>query len=140
MGIKDVFPQRDSIVIFTIKDDGKRDYGNTVYLQDDLGNRFCYCHLDWFANMKAGDKIPAEEVFAEIGETGYCPSGPHLHYGMFKPGNGYMGALTAIDPTEYIQKYGYPCKTAITNEYGSKYCNPKLPGHEGIDFSSWRQK
>ena len=49
-----------------------------------------------------------------------------------------MGASTAIDPTNYIEKYGYPCRTKITNPYGSKKCNPKLKKHEGIDFSSYR--
>lgn len=135
--IKDVFVQRYSKVLFTIEDDGKRAYGNTVYTEDDLGNRFMFGHLDWFA-CKKGDILTPWEAFAGIGETGYCPSGAHLHWGMFEPGNGYMGASTAIDPTLYLKKYGYPCNTIVTNHFGSKICNPKLDGHEGIDFSSWR--
>ena len=138
MGIKDVFCQRKSKVLLTIKDDGKRAYGNTVYTEDDLGNRFIFAHLDFF-NVEQGDIIEPWETFAEIGETGYCPSGSHLHWGMFPKGSGYMGASTAIDPTLYLKKYGYPCNTQITNNFGSKICNPKLKGHEGIDFSGWKE-
>lgn len=136
--IKDVFAQRLSKVLLVIQEDGKRDYGNTVYYQDDLSNRFMVAHLDWMA-CKAGDILKPWETFAGIGDTGFCPSGAHLHYSMFPVGNGYMGARSAIDPTLYIKKYGYPCNTLITNPYGSLKCNPKLKGHEGIDFSSWRE-
>lgn len=138
MGIKDVFVQRECKVLYALKDDGKSEYGNRVYVKDDLGNRFMFGHLDWFA-CKAGDALKPWETFAEIGETGYCPSGSHLHLSMFDKSEGYMGASTTVDPTLYIKKYGYPCNTLITNEFGSKICNPKLKGHEGIDFSSWRE-
>jgi len=137
MGKKDVFPQRRMTILCTIADGGGREYGNTVYGQDDLGNRFIFAHLDWFS-VKEGDIVPAWETFAEIGDTGY--GGAHLHWGMFLPGNDLseLRASNAIDPTNYLMDYGYPCRTIITNPYGSKICNPKLDKHEGIDFSAWR--
>ena len=138
MGIKDVFCQRKSKVLHVIKDDGVRAYGNTVYTEDDLGNRFIFAHLDW-VSVKPGDTIEPWEAFAGIGDTGYSPNGPHLHWGMFPKGAGYMGASTAIDPSLYLKKYGYPCNTEMTNPFGSEICNPKLKGHEGIDFSGWRE-
>lgn len=59
---------------------------------------------------------------------------------MFEPGNDLVDlrASNVIDPTLYLNKYGHPCNTIITNPFGSDKCNPKLPGHEGIDFSSYR--
>lgn len=139
MSIRDVFPQRKCKVLCVIPDDGKREYGNTVYLEDDLKNRFLFAHLDWFA-VKVNDIIEPGGVFAEIGATGYCPSGAHLHWGMFPPGGsfGELRASNVIDPTKYLREYGAPCRTIVTNCFGSKKCNPKLKGHEGIDFSSWR--
>ena len=138
MGIKDVFTQRECKVLYALKEDGKSPYGDRVYVQDDLGNRFLFAHLAWFACAQ-GDILKPWETFAEMGETGYCKSGAHLHLSMFDDSDSFMGAEEAIDPTLYIKKYGYPCNTRITNEFGSKHCNPKLDGHEGIDFSSWRE-
>lgn len=135
--MKEVFCQRDSIILLVIPDDGKRPYGNTIYTQDDLENRFVYAHLDEIF-VKKGDKVNAGDFIGTIGDTGYCPSGAHLHWGMFPKGKGYMGASTAIDPTGYLLKYGTPCFTAVTNLFGSDISNPSLKKHEGIDFSSWK--
>ena len=136
MGIKDVYAIRDCTVICTIRDDGKRDYGNTVYLEDQDGYKTVCCHLDWFS-VKEGDKLKAGDVFGEIGETGYC-KGAHLHFGLFHTWCELkdLRGSNAIDPMPYISKFGYPCKTKITNKFGSNIHNPKLKYHEGIDFSA----
>lgn len=79
-------------------------------------------------------------MFAQIGSTGYCPSGAHLHWDMYLPGNDLaeLRALNTIDPTNYLEENGHPCNTIVTNPFGSDKCSPKLLHHEGIDFSSYR--
>lgn len=146
MGIKDVWAVRDCTVICVKYDDGKRAYGNTVYLEDEDGNKTMYAHLDWIA-VKVGQRLKRWDVFAEIGDTGYCPSGAHLHTGRWLPSCEELFSYTAIDPLSYFEKYGFPCHTRITNYFGSRHFNDKkknedgetsLKSHEGLDFSSWR--
>lgn len=103
---------------------------------------FIFAHLDWFS-CKVGDIIKKHEVFAGIGDTGYSPSGAHLHTGMFPKDSELkdLRGVNAIDPMDYYLEYGYPCNTVITNPYGSKHFNngkdSDLTKHEGVDFSSW---
>ena len=142
MGIKDIWAVRDSTVLFTGSYEDGSPYGNRVYIEDDVtGEILLYGHLDWFA-VKAGDKLLKGDVFAEIGATGYCPSGAHIHMGMFKSGTplSKCWAKNAIDPLPYFKKYGYPVHTIITNYYGSKIHGKGIKKHEGVDFSSWRKR
>jgi len=125
-------------VMIAKNDDGK-DYGNRVYLKHDDGYISMYAHLQSI-EVVGGQILLDGEEFGDIGASGYCPSGAHLHFSLFAPDADKLYASETIDPTDYLIKNGYPCDTIITNPYGSQYCNPKLKGHEGIDFSSWRLK
>ena len=126
----------ESKILVVKKDDGT-DYGNRVYLSHSDGYISMYGHLKDVSHLSNGQKLSDKEEFAEIGDTGFCPSGAHLHYSLFAPGTAKLYAKYAIDPVQYLREKGYPTKTKITNNYGSKICNPKLDGHEGFDFSSW---
>ena len=128
----------DSVVIVATHEDGT-DYGNRVYLKHSDGYISMYGHLKTF-DVVVGQELKSGTEFAEIGSSGYCPSGAHLHYSLFSPNTPKLYAEYTIDPTPYINRYGNPCDTVITNYYGSKECNPKLDGHEGVDFSSYRVK
>jgi murein DD-endopeptidase MepM/ murein hydrolase activator NlpD len=127
---------RKSMVLFSKPDDGK-DYGNRVYLQHDDGHVSMYAHLESI-NVKTGQTLNPGDIVGEIGDTGYCPSGSHLHYSLFPIDCPSLFAANTCNPTKYLEANGYPCDTEITNHYGSNTCNPRLSGHEGIDFSSWR--
>jgi len=129
---------KDSIVLVAKPDNGT-DYGNRIYLKHDDGFISMYGHLKHF-DIVVGQELKAGEEFAEIGSSGYCPSGAHLHYSLFAPGTPKLYASNTIDPSGYLRQHGYPCDTVMTNPYGSPHCNPKLDGHEGIDFSSYRLK
>ena len=126
---------RKSKILYVKPDDGT-DYGNRVYLLHDDGYISMYAHLKSVDHLLQGDILQDGECFAEIGGTGYCPSGPHLHFSLFAPNTDGLYASNTIDPVEYLRKNGYPTTTKITNNYGSKFCNPKLEGHEGFDFSA----
>ncbi len=115
------------------------DYGNRVYLKHSDGYISMYAHLDSIA-VKVGQKLFKGDIIGVIGSTGYSPNGAHLHYSLFKPNTKGLFARNTCDPAEYLEQYGYPTKTIMTNPYGSAICNPVLSGHEGIDFSSWRLK
>lgn len=144
MSIKDVWAVRDCTVVCVKHDNGKRAYGNTVYLEDEDGNKTMYAHLDWFA-VKIGHKLKKGDVFAEIGGTGY--GGEHLHTGRWLSECNQLFSYTAVDPLPYFERYGFPCHTRITNYFGSRHFNntkknekgeTSLKSHEGLDFSSWR--
>ena len=129
---------RESKVLSAKKDDGT-DYGNRVYLIHEDGFISMYGHLESI-EVVDGQKLKDGEEFGTIGASGFCPSGAHLHYSLFAPNTKKLYASETIDPKEYLIQNGYPCKTIMTNPFGSPHCNPKLEGHEGIDFSSWRVK
>lgn len=131
-----------SEVIIKIDDDGKRAYGNTIYTKGiNSGQVLMFAHLDRIDVCEKQTLLPGESV-GIIGSTGYCPSGDHLHVSLFKKGETVYFAKNTIDPKEYFIKYGYPCRTIMTNPYGSKHFNDTkdstLKAHEGMDFSSYR--
>ncbi len=123
--------------VIVVKQDDGTDYGNRVYVQDNEGYSLMYAHLDSI-NVSVGDNLDKDDVIGEIGSTGYCPSGAHLHVSLFPVGATSLYAKDAIDPKEYFIKNMRPSRTILTNPFGSKKCNPKLSGHEGNDFSSYR--
>ncbi len=131
-----------SKVIIIIPDDGKRAYGNTVYTKGMESNQvLMIAHLDDI-EVSVGDILQAGESVGHIGNTGYCPSGAHLHTSLFKEGETVYYAKNTIDPKEYFIQYGKPCRTIMTNPFGSKHYNDTkdstLKQHEGMDFSSYR--
>lgn len=123
---------RDCFVLVAKSDNSG--YGNRVYLRDKDGHTIMYAHLESFT-VKNGDKLKAGKEFGVIGGTGYG-TGDHLHLSYFKPGCKILNSKNTSDPMPYIEEYGYPCDTKITNPYGSEICHPKQPFHEGVDFSA----
>jgi len=141
------FVVEPSIAIIIIKDDGFRAYGNTVYTKGlDSGQVLMFAHLDSI-NVQPNQRLEKGDIVGEIGSTGYCSSGAHLHTSLFSKDETSYYARNTIDPKEYYIKYGLPCRTIMTNPYGSKHFNDKaqdkngdqsLKAHEGNDFSSYR--
>lgn len=131
-----------SKVIIIFEDDGKRAYGNTVYAKGLItGKVLMFAHLDSIS-VVVGQDLEKGDIVGEIGSTGYSPSGAHLHTSLFKKGETAYYAKNAIDPKEYFIEYGKPCRTILTNPYGSPHYNDtkdsSLSKHEGNDFSSFR--
>lgn len=137
-----------SKVIIIKYDDGKRAYGNTVYTKGlKTGRVLMFAHLDSI-DVKMGQYLEAGGIIGDIGSTGYSPSGAHLHTSLFPVGCKAYFAQNAVDPKEYFIQYGHPCRTIMTNPFGSQHYNTtekdestgksKLTQHEGMDFSSFR--
>jgi len=136
-----------SIVIIIIKDNGIRAYGNTVYTRGlESDQVLMFAHLDSI-NVTLNQRLEKGDIIGEIGSTGYSPSGAHLHNSLFSKGETSYYARNTVDPKEYFIKYGNPCRTILTNPYGSPHFNDKaqdkngdqsLTKHEGNDFSSYR--
>ena len=60
-------------------------YGNYVWLQNDAGYRFFYCHLDKLF-VKPGDTVNAQTVLGTVGKTGNAVNTPaHLHFEIHYP-------------------------------------------------------
>ena len=131
-----------SEVIIIIPDDSVRAYGNTVYAKGiQSGQVLMFAHLHTIS-VSVGQTLNSGETVGEMGSTGYSPSGAHLHVSLFDKGETVYYAKNTIDPKEYFIKYGYPCRTILTNPYGSPHYNDTkdstLKKHEGNDFSSYR--
>jgi len=137
--MKRCITQRNCKIICVIPDDGKREYGNTVYTQDDLGNRFLYAHLKEII-VELNQKVRAGGLIGIMGNTGNS-SGPHLHYGMYLPGDSLsdLRGPNAIDPSDYLKENGYPVENGvISNPYGRVFSIEELGiknrKHMGVDF------
>jgi murein DD-endopeptidase MepM/ murein hydrolase activator NlpD len=127
--------------VFLAKPDDGTAYGNRVYIKDTNNQALMFAHLDSIA-VKGGQKLKEGDIIGEIGSTGYSPSGDHLHVSLFPIGAKSFYAKDTVDPKEYSIKNGYPCRTILTNPYGSPHFNntkdSTLKSHEGNDFSSYR--
>jgi murein DD-endopeptidase MepM/ murein hydrolase activator NlpD len=140
----DVYAPLAGTIKYALK--SKSDYGYRIYLETQEGT-FMFAHLESFA-VKEGDVIEAGDTLGVMGSTGYGLEGArHLHMSYFLPTAKKLTAAYATDPTFVLQLAEcYPTNTKVSNGYGSKYCNPKLEKHEGIDFSAvhtiegWKNK
>ena len=128
----DVYSPMKGKVKYTLKT--KSDYGNRLYI--DFGKCIMmFAHLSIFY-VKEGQEVEAGELIGEMGETGYS-EGIHLHISAFSKYTKTLTAKDATDPTYFLQLADYyPTNTKVSNPYGSKYCNPKLKKHEGIDMGT----
>lgn len=122
----------------------KSDYGYRVYIEY-VDCIMMFAHLAEFF-VKEGQEIEAGEMIGLIGATGYGSSA-HLHISAFNKRAPRLTAEFAIDPTFTLKLAPYyPTNSFVSNGFGSKFCNPKLEAHEGIDFSAtkfipnWEQK
>lgn len=73
--------------------------GRSLTIEDDFGNRH---HFDHLSNVKAkvGQRIQPSDVIGITGSTGKNAYGNHLHYEITDKSN------IAMNPTEYMEKYG----------------------------------
>jgi Peptidase family M23/Chitinase class I len=60
--------------------------GNVIRLRHPDGNETQYLHLNRF-RVQQGSTVQKGQVIGEVGSTGRCTTGPHLHY-EFYPGGG----------------------------------------------------
>lgn len=60
-------------------------YGNQVVIQYPGGVTGLYNHLDSFGNIKKGQKVGADDVIGQLGDTGNT-TGPHLDFELVKNG------------------------------------------------------
>lgn len=113
--------------------DLRSDYGRRVYIEYDQCIMM-FAHLEEIY-VKEGDHVEPGQVIGKMGKTGYSPS-IHLHVSQFNKRAPKLTAKYAQDPTFTLKlaEY-YVTNTKVSNGFGSKYCNPKLKMHEGIDFS-----
>ncbi len=108
-------------------------YGYRIYLDTTEGT-LLFAHLASFY-VKEGDILEAGDALGVMGATGFGGA-VHLHISYFLPNSPKLTAEYATDPTFILQLADcYPTNTRVSNGYGSKYHNPKLDKHEGIDFS-----
>jgi murein DD-endopeptidase MepM/ murein hydrolase activator NlpD len=68
-------------------------YGNYVWIQNDAGYRFFYCHLDKLF-VKPGQAVETGTVLGTVGKTGNAATTPaHLHFEIhYPPGHVYACA------------------------------------------------
>lgn len=129
--ILDVYSPLEGVVKFVLKTPS--DYGYRVYVT----YKNCilmFAHLSEIF-VKEGQTVDAGTVLGLMGNTGYGGD-VHLHVSAFNKRAQKLTAEYAMDPTFILKLAKHVCtNTLVSNPYGSKYCNPKLKSHEGIDFS-----
>ena len=126
-------PFEKGTVKYVLKDTNSA-YGRRVYIAYELCI-LMFAHLE-SVNVKEGQEIRGDEVIGTIGNTGYdINSAYHLHVSAFPTNPKKLTAMFTVDPTFFLKLAPFYCtNTLVSNGYGSKYCNPKLKKHEGIDF------
>ena len=112
-------------------------YGYRIYIEHSDGSKAMYAHLEAFY-CKQGDVVIAGQCIGKIGDTGYGlhdKPQKHLHISYFSKSAPKLTAEFSSDPTIWIKLGTYPTNTKVSNPYGSRYHNPTLKKHEGIDLS-----
>ena len=73
--------------------------GKSIYFVSDAGDLYYYAHLDGFADIRAGQSVPAGYVLGYNGSSGNAPEYlPHLHFA-YHPGGG-----GAVNPYSLVKK------------------------------------
>ncbi len=132
----DVYAVEGGKVLYAILDTNSP-YGKRIYIRHNDGSTALYAHLNKIY-VKDGDTIEAGQCIAELGSTGYgLDDAPqkHLHISYFSKSAPKLTAEFTSSPTTWIKLGTYPTNTKVSNPYGSKYHNPVLKKHEGIDLS-----
>ena len=71
--------------------------GNVVWVLGPGGDRHYYAHLDSVADIKAGERILPGAVIGAVGTTGNARgTPPHLHYGIYRRGNGAINPFPLL--------------------------------------------
>lgn len=127
----DVYSPLDGTVKFALKT--VSDYGRRLYIEYD-SCILLFAHLEELY-VKAGDVITAGQLIGKMGTTGFGGD-IHLHISQFNKRAKKLTAEFTTDPTFTLKMAPYyVTNTKVSNPYKSKYHNPKLTFHEGIDFS-----
>jgi murein DD-endopeptidase MepM/ murein hydrolase activator NlpD len=72
--------------------------GNSIYFTSDAGELYYYAHLDSYADVGAGQSVPAGTVIGYNGSSGNAPDWlPHLHF-EYHPGGG-----AAVNPYPLVK-------------------------------------
>lgn len=88
----DIFAKRGTLVLSTtegiVTDVGTNRLGGLVVWVMGPGRQYhYYAHLDRYADVEAGMRIPAGRVLGYVGNTGNAENTPpHLHYGVYEMG------------------------------------------------------
>jgi hypothetical protein len=128
----DIYSPYQGKVKYALKDTNS-DYGKRIYIEYPMVT-LMFGHLNKIF-VKENDIVDAGQLIGEMGNTGYSPS-LHLHVSAFLPRTKELTAKYTVDPTIHLKLAPYwVTNTLVSNPYRSKYCNPKLDFHEGIDFS-----
>lgn len=128
----DIYSPFDGKIKYALRT--KSDYGYRLYIEYDQCIMM-FAHLEDFY-VKEGQEVKAGEVIGKMGNTGYG-SGTHLHVSAFSKRSPKLTAEWAVDPTFYLKlSKVYITNTKVSNPFGSKYRNPKLKIHEGLDFGT----
>ena len=132
----DIYAVEGGVILYAIRDSNSP-YGKRIYLRHNDGSTALYAHLNAIF-VKDGDTIEAGQCISQMGSTGYGlgnKAQKHLHISYFSKSAPALTAEWTSEPSFWIKLNVYPCNTKVSNPYGSKYCNPKLKKHEGLDFS-----
>ncbi len=78
--------------------------GNVLVIGHADGMYSGYAHLIRPPSVKVGDVVKLGQIVANVGKTGTCATGNHLHLSM-SPLEGGWGAGTVIDPYKYINEH-----------------------------------
>lgn len=78
--------------------------GNVVVVQHADGMFSGYCHMSSGSPLGPGTPVAIGQQVGQVGATGTCVTGPHLHLTMSDHVDGW-GSGTTVDPYAYIQNH-----------------------------------
>ena len=71
--------------------------GTVVWVLGPGGDRHYYAHLDSVADIKTGQRILPGDILGMVGTTGNARgTPPHLHYGIYRRGNGAVNPFPLL--------------------------------------------
>lgn len=79
--------------------------GNVIYIKHLNNMVSVYGHLQNNSiRVKVNDKVKKYQHIANMGDSGVV-SGPHLHFGLYKPNSNHYQAENALNPLDYLYIY-----------------------------------
>ena len=131
----DIYAVEGGVILYALTN--KSPYGHRIYIEHSDGSKAMYAHLNKIY-VHEGDTVHAGQCIAEIGSTGFSLGDSpqkHLHLSFFSRSAKKLTAEFSSSPTMWVKLNNYPTNTKVSNPYGSRYHNPTLKKHEGLDFS-----
>ena len=114
----DIFAPRGTPVVATTRGFvariGENSLGGTVvWVLGPGGDRHYYAHLDSVADIKTGQRVLPGDVLGAVGTTGNARgTPPHLHYGIYRRGNGAINPFPLLIDKPAIRPAPLPRKNA----------------------------